>query len=367
MSERNSIEATGDSVDEAVKKGCDELGVSPGDVIVEVLDEPSRGVFGIGAKPARVRIQVLRRPVPPPPMTAPPVSRTTLPPDIEELDADAAKYQEREFQRRRDWEAGRDTRSNAPGASTGGSRGNRGDRRGQGGQGGRPRGGPGTGEWSRSRSDQSGSRGNDRRGGQGDRGGQGGGNRPYADLEAMFDDYTGEEEAYAFNDAMTDIAGVEDAPGEEGQLGKNVLLELLKHMRFNAQVRVLRVEPTEAEENPPWVLNVEGREVSSLIGRRGDTLSSLQYITRLITSRQLGRRANIVVDVAHYKQNRSQKLRELAARMADQAVRESRTVVLEPMPPHERRMIHMALRSREDVTTRSTGEGESRKVTIIPK
>jgi spoIIIJ-associated protein len=375
MSERNSIEATGDSVDEAVKKGCEELGVSPGDVIVEVLDEPSRGVFGIGAKPARVRIQVLRRPMPPAP-PAPPV-QTTTPSDIEELDADAAKFQEREFQRRRDWEAGRDTRSNAPGA---GNRNNRGgDRRGQGGQGGQSRGGQGqgSGNWSGGRNDRGGNRsdnrGNDRRGGQGgqSRGGQGSrsgqGGSQYADLENMYDDYTGEEEAYAFNDSMTSLAGVEDAPGEEGQLGKAVLLELLQHMRFNALVRVLRVEPTESEENPPWVLNVEGRDVTSLIGRRGDTLSSLQYITRLIASRQLGRRANIVVDVAQYKQNRSQKLRELAGRMADQAVRESRTVVLEPMPPHERRMIHMALRSREDVSTRSTGEGEGRKVTIIPK
>src|SRR5690606_29579525 len=105
MSERNSIEVTGDSVDEAVKKGCEELGVSPGDVIVEVLDEPSRGVFGIGAKPARVRIQVLRRPMPPMPPSAPPAPAQTTVSDTEDLDPDAIKHQEREYQRRRDWEA----------------------------------------------------------------------------------------------------------------------------------------------------------------------------------------------------------------------------------------------------------------------
>ncbi len=358
MSERNSIEVTGESVDEAVKKGCEELGVSPGDVIVEVLDEPSRGVFGIGAKPARVRIQVLRRPMPPMPTTPPPAPTQTTVTDTEDLDPDAIKHQEREYQRRRDWEAGRDTRSNAPGA---GGRGPRGDR---GGRGRGDRGGRGGGERSGNRS---GYRGGDR----GSSGGQGG-DRPYADIEAMYSDgddyaYTGEEEAYAFNSMSTDLAGVEDAPGEEGQIGKAVLMELLKYMRFRAQVRVLRIEPTESEENPPWVLNVEGRDVTSLIGRRGDTLASLQYITRLIASRQLGRRANIVVDVAQYKQNRATKLRELATRMADQAVSEARTVVLEPMPPHERRMIHMALRNRPDVATRSTGEGEGRKVTIVPK
>lgn len=358
MSERNSIEVTGETVDEAVKKGCEELGVSPGDVIVEVLDEPSRGVFGIGAKPARVRIQVLRRPMPPMPPSTPPASTsasTQTLPDADELDPDAIKHQEREYQRRRDWEAGRDTRANAPGTSR-----PRGDR------GGRGRGGRGDNRGG-DRSSQS-----DRGGQSRGQGGQGGANRPYADIEAMYSDgddyaYSGEEEAYAFDSTATDIAGVEDAPGEEGQIGKAVLLELLKYMRFSVQVQVLRVEPSEHEENPPWVLNVEGRDVTSLIGRRGDTLASLQYITRLIASRQLGRRANIVVDVAHYKQNRATKLRELATRMADQAISEARTVVLEPMPPHERRMIHMALRHRADVVTRSTGEGESRKVTIVPK
>jgi spoIIIJ-associated protein len=104
-----------------------------------------------------------------------------------------------------------------------------------------------------------------------------------------------------------------------------------------------------------------------LIGRRGETISSLQYITRLIVSRRLQRRANVVIDVGGYKSRRSQKLRELALRMADQAVDQARTVVLEPMPPHERRMIHMALRNRPDVMTKSTGEGDSRKVTIVPK
>jgi spoIIIJ-associated protein len=104
-----------------------------------------------------------------------------------------------------------------------------------------------------------------------------------------------------------------------------------------------------------------------LIGRRGETLAALQYITRLITSRRLQRRANIVVDVAGYKSRRSQQLRKLALRMADQAAQEGRTVTLEPMPPHERRIVHLTLRNRDDVTTRSIGEGEGRKVTIVPK
>jgi spoIIIJ-associated protein len=92
----------------------------------------------------------------------------------------------------------------------------------------------------------------------------------------------------------------------------------------------------------------------------------LQYVTRLITSRELQRRANLIVDVGGYKLRRARMLRGLAQRMADQAVERGRTVALEPMPPHERRIIHLTLRERADVSTRSVGEGSGRKVTIIP-
>jgi len=80
----------------------------------------------------------------------------------------------------------------------------------------------------------------------------------------------------------------------------------------------------------------------------------------------LQRRANIIVDAGAYKSKRSERLQQLAVRMADQAVETKRTVQLEPMPANERRIIHMTLRNRPDVETRSHGEGEARKVTIVP-
>jgi spoIIIJ-associated protein len=103
-----------------------------------------------------------------------------------------------------------------------------------------------------------------------------------------------------------------------------------------------------------------------LIGRRGETLNALQYITRLICNRELQRRANIVVDVQGYKSRREVALRNLAERMAGEAYRRGRTVTLEPMPPNERRIIHLALRDDPHVTTESVGVGDKRKVTIIP-
>ena len=115
------------------------------------------------------------------------------------------------------------------------------------------------------------------------------------------------------------------------------------------------------------MLDINGRDLRLLIGRRGETLNSLQYITRLITSRKLQRRSNIVVDAGEYKLKRSYRLRQLAKRMADQVIQQDRTMALEPMPANERRLIHMELRDHEKVYTKSVGDGNSRKVTIIPK
>jgi len=122
-------------------------------------------------------------------------------------------------------------------------------------------------------------------------------------------------------------------------------------------------EPAE----PPIILNITGNDLTLLIGRKGETLTALQMMTRLITSHKIGRNVSIVVDVEHYKARREESLRNLALRLAEQVQVKGRTVALEPMPPNERRIIHIALRDHEGVTTQSVGIGDSRKVTIIPK
>jgi spoIIIJ-associated protein len=157
----------------------------------------------------------------------------------------------------------------------------------------------------------------------------------------------------------------EDA-AEDAQVAKQVLDEIFEKMQMDASIVIRRADSTRSDENTHWILNIEGRNMNRLIGYRGETLSSLQYITRLIVSRRLQRRANIIVDAGDYKSQRSDRLQGLAHRMADQAVRQGRIVTLEPMPPHERRIIHLTLRKRTDVTTKSVGEGKNRKVTISP-
>lgn len=124
---------------------------------------------------------------------------------------------------------------------------------------------------------------------------------------------------------------------------------------------------SEANEVSPLVLNAVGDDLGVLIGRRGDTLRDLQFIVRLIVNRKLGVWPNLVVDVEGYKARREVSLRSLAKRMADQVRRTERPVVLEPMPPNERRIIHVALRDDVDVYTESTGEDDKRKVQILPK
>ncbi|MBZ0276016.1 MAG: KH domain-containing protein, partial [Anaerolineae bacterium] len=169
---------------------------------------------------------------------------------------------------------------------------------------------------------------------------------------------------------LADMAVVEDEAqmGTDARVGKAVLLELLNKMSI-ADVTVTVHKPLvdSSDENNPWLLDVSGPNLNPLIGRRGETLASLQYITRLIASRELQHRANIIVDVSGYKSRRSQMLRDLAQRMANQAVQSKRVVTLEPMPPYERRIIHLTLRNRDDVQTKSIGEGDARKVTIVPK
>jgi spoIIIJ-associated protein len=184
-------------------------------------------------------------------------------------------------------------------------------------------------------------------------------------------DYTVEEDDNGDNDdddgtdggVESELVAFEDAD-EDAQAAKQVLDEIFEKMQMEATVSIRRAASTHPDESTHWILNIEGRNMNRLIGHRGETLSSLQYITRLIVSRRLERRANIIVDAGNYKAQRSDRLRGLANRMADQAVRQGRMVTLEPMPPHERRIIHLTLRKRADVTTKSVGEGRTRKVTI---
>ncbi len=151
------------------------------------------------------------------------------------------------------------------------------------------------------------------------------------------------------------------------QVARDTLAELLHHMKITGHIEAHWSEPAEPGAAPTLVLDVFGDDLGILIGRRGETLDALQMITRLIVSRELQRRINLIVDVENYRVRREHSLRQLAQRMAQQAVQRRRRVSLEPMPAYERRIIHMELRNHPQVITESVGEGDQRKVTIIPR
>jgi spoIIIJ-associated protein len=159
-----------------------------------------------------------------------------------------------------------------------------------------------------------------------------------------------------------------DQGSTSAKVAKEALEELLRRMRVTAQVEV----STDAGEAPesevqPVALEVKGDDLGILIGRRGETLAALQYILRLIVAHHEKARVPLSIDVEGYKQRRYHSLRDLALRLAQRAVSTGQSMTLEPMPPDERRIIHLALSVNSDVTTQSVGEGEVRKVMIMPR
>jgi len=143
--------------------------------------------------------------------------------------------------------------------------------------------------------------------------------------------------------------------------------ELLERMGLKAEVQSQWGEASPPTGTRPLYVDIHGKDLSILIGRRGDTLSALQYITRLIVGKELRKPIAVVIDVEGYRARREQQLRRLAQRMAQQTIERGRTMSLEPMPANERRIIHIELRDNPQVYTESVGEGDKRKVTIVPR
>jgi len=193
------------------------------------------------------------------------------------------------------------------------------------------------------------------------------------------------EKSLVVDEAVTAVAAADDVRVEsaaelraepeefseenlEAELGRDTLLELLSLMGMeNMQVDVRRAEPAPDEKAPPLIFDVHGPNAEELVGQNGDTLAALQRIARLIVGRELATQVRFVVDVGGFKERRKNVLCRLAQQLAKQAVETDRTIVLEPMPPQERRVIHLALRDDPTVSTQSVGEGDRRKVTIVPR
>ncbi len=262
MTAGNDIEVRGQTVEEAIEAGLAQLGLSRGDVLVDVVDEGSKGILGIGVREAVVRLVPMVSPAPPaaPPTkpepkssSEPPVTAVSPPKPVKEK------------------------------------------------------------------------------------------TRP--------------ERAVPTPEQLV----------EERDLAHEFLQQIVQKMQIDAEITVSLSEPDDLNGRQINEFQINGKDLGVLIGPRGDTLNSLQYITRLMVGQRLQSRADFVIDIEGYRERRQQALARLAERNADKVVKRGRPVTLEPMPPNERRIIHITLRDHEDVYTQSTGEGKRRRVRILPK
>ncbi len=153
--------------------------------------------------------------------------------------------------------------------------------------------------------------------------------------------------------------------GEEATWAKETLERLLELMHLDAEVIVRAPEtPGDGIGRSKAVLDIFGDDLGVLIGRRGTTVTSLQYMVNLMVGRKFTNGGPYHVDVESYRRRREDSLRDLAFRMAERVRTTGRSITLEPMPPNERRIIHLALAKDPTVATSSVGEGERRKVAI---
>jgi len=276
MSQQKSmIEAAGKDVDAAIAAGLARLGVPRDAVEAEVLDEGRQGMFGLGARAARVRLTVISDRAPESEPEPTPEQKTEPEPAVAARSAVVPP--------------------------------------------------------SPSKSE-----------------------RPEPEPEVP-------PEVEARESALTDEEG-------KTRVARTVTEGLLHAMGLDdARVEIERAEPGPSEDEvPPLVVDVSGPGTEILIGDDGDALKAFQYIVRLLVGRKMKGWVHVVVDVKDYKAKRAERLEDLAHRMADQAVDTDRTVILQPMPPHERRVVHVALHDDSRVTTESIYEGERRRVTIAP-
>ena len=260
---RTTLELIAQSIEEAIQNGLDELGLKRDDVDIEILDEGSKGLFGLGSRQARVRLTVKGQFFKSNQETAEP----------ESVESPEAVLEENES------------------------------------------------------------------------------------IEELESDEELEEELESAQSLMDDLTF---------HVIKETIEELLEKMNFTAEIDIRYGDADEMQTRRPILVDIHGDDLSMLIGKRAETLNAFQYIASLIASKELGRAVTLIVDIEGYRERRYAQVRQLALRMADQAIKTGRRQILEPMPANERRIVHIELRSNPDVKTESTGEEPYRKVTILP-
>ena len=149
----------------------------------------------------------------------------------------------------------------------------------------------------------------------------------------------------------------EDDPG---MLATEFIHKVCQAMGVNANTQA-------SKDGEHWHIDITGPELGILIGRRGDTLDALQYLTNLAVARKLSERVRVIVDVEGYRLRREDTLVRLAKRLSEKVKKTGIRIVLEPMNPHERRIIHTSLQDDARISTFSEGDDPHRRVVISLK
>lgn len=303
-----SIEASGKSVDEAVQQALVRLGKRRDEVEIAVLQEPSRGTFGLGSKDARVRVTVrsYSGAVITPEMADAILGQVDLevPLPEETLYNEAEEFPE-EDEEDDDFEEDEEDE-----------------------------------DFEEDEEDEDGD-------------------------EVVVPFITSAElplEDIADTSATAGaMIEVETPSREDIEITVDVLQHILRYINIHATVQV--------RSTNPLTLNIHGinENLGLLIGRRGETLAALQLLVSLIVSHRTKHRMRIIVDAEHYRERREENLRSLAMRVAQQVRSYRRSIALEAMPPYERRIVHIALADSQDISTESIGEGDERRVVISLK
>ncbi|GCE48283.1 spoIIIJ-associated protein [Thermosporothrix hazakensis] len=301
-----SIEASGKSIDEAIHQALLRLGKRRDEVDITVLQEPVRGTFGIGSKEARIRATVRSTPTTSGAVITPEMADAILGPSSD--DDELYDHDEMYLEDEADDEYEDDEYSDE------------------------------------------------------------------AEEEEEEEEATEEEHApflassnfpgvaaAASAEKNSELPFIETPSREDVEITVDVLQHILRYMNIRATVQV--------RSTSPLTLNIHGinENLGLLIGRRGETLAALQLLVNLIVAHLTGHRLRIIVDAENYRVRREENLRSLALRVAQQVRSYRRSIALEAMPPHERRIVHLALADSADVTTESIGEGDERRVVISLK
>jgi spoIIIJ-associated protein len=152
----------------------------------------------------------------------------------------------------------------------------------------------------------------------------------------------------------------EEPQEDDVKFAKQTLEEILALIPVEATIAASR-------EEKRINLMIQGDRSGLLIGRKGNTLDALQFLVNKIVSKALDKKIDVVIDSENYRRRREDSLTQLALKMGDKAKRIKKPVTTNPMNPHDRRLVHLALKDDEHLETRSRGEGLMKRVVIIPK